>query len=86
MHALVPHDHPYESFASEFELTVHNVAGEKYFLLFAATFLIGTFYRLPTKEFFLASRLQGPEEDPNRTFPRMYTHIFARGILHSKAY
>jgi hypothetical protein len=86
MHALVPHDHPYESFASEFELTVHNVAGEKYFLLFAATFLIGTFYRLPTKEFFLVSLLQGPTPAPSRTPQRMYTRIFARGILHSKAY
>lgn len=86
-HALVPHDHPYDSFVSEFGLPVHNVAGEKYFvLLLLSSLLVVTPYCSVAIEFFAVSRLTGLLRTSRTTPPRIYAHIFARGILHSKAY
>lgn len=87
VHALVPHDHAQDSYASVFGLPVHNAGGEKHHLSFLlASLLVGTTLRLPTKEFFVVARLTGPLRAPDTSPPRIYTYIFARGILHSKAH
>lgn len=87
MHAFVSHEHPHESFASELGLPVHNVAGEKYFLLLllASLFIVRPLV-VTAKDFFLAHVLAGSPQTPHNIPLPIYTRLFAKGILHSKAY
>lgn len=87
MHAFVPHEHPHDSFVSEFGLPVHNTAGEKYFwlLMLASLFLVVPPVAI-LSNFFLVATLAGPSQSPDRVPPKLFLYLFARGILHSKAY
>jgi len=87
MHAFVPHDHPHDLFTSKFELPVHNVAVEKYFLLLILAGLCALApLAFPANDFFLTHLLAGRSPAPHDPPLPVYTRLFAKGILHSKAY
>jgi hypothetical protein len=87
MHVFVSHDHQYESFGSGIVLPSHNAIGEKFFsIAFPASLFIAFATILFVRNIFLETRLRGWKQDPDALASDTLRLLFARGILHSKAY
>jgi hypothetical protein len=87
MHAFVAHDHEHESFGTGMVLSVHSATGEKFFtIIFPASLFVAFSTILFARNMFLEIRLRGWKQDPDARALDILQLLFARGILHPKAY
>lgn len=87
MHTFIPHDHQYESSGSSIILPMHSATGEKFFTIMLPVSLFIAFSTiLFTRNIFLEMRLRARKEPMEGIFPDIEQLLFARGVLHSKAY
>lgn len=87
MHVFITHDHQHESFGTGIVLPVHSATGEKFFTLtLPASLFIAFLTILLTRNIFIEERLKALRQPERGVSSALYLLLFARGILHSKAY
>lgn len=87
MHALISHDHKYESFGTGMVLPVHSATGEKFFAIALPASLFVAFSTIRfIKNIFLERKLRGQKRHPDIVAKNIERLLFSRGILHTKVY